>query len=99
MQNTQHKKRSAVTRVVGTIVVLLLGVAIGRFADWPAETHAQQNQTNDPKAPKAFLSGSERSAIILKDVSATLKEIDKKAASIDKRVENIEKQLSRMEKK
>jgi hypothetical protein len=69
-----------------TLGVLALGIAIGRFVDWPAECRAVNavDRNDDGTQRKAFLSGGERSALLLKEISGTVKQMDGRLANIEK---------------
>ena len=82
----KDKNETTALRRMALFGVLLLGIVIGRTVDWPAETKAQANAAAEKpeEKPKAFLSGSERSVAVLKDISKTLKQIETRVANIER---------------
>ena len=80
------KNKTTNRRRMTTFAVLLLGFVIGKMLDWPTETDARVSSVaSKPKdKSKAFLSGSERSVTVLKEISKTLKQIETRVADIEK---------------
>lgn len=80
------KDKTTNRRRMTTFAVLLLGFVIGKMVDWPVDTKAVVNAAaNKPEEKsKAFLSGSERSVAVLREISKTLKQIDTRVADIEK---------------
>jgi len=56
------------------------GMLIGH---WQASQPAAEAQTRKPEAPQAFLSGSERCEIILKDMHKTLQTMDQRLLNLE----------------
>jgi hypothetical protein len=61
------------------IAFVALGIVIGQWASQPGV----EAQTRKVEAPQAFLSGSERCEIILKDMHKTLQTMDQRLMTLE----------------
>jgi hypothetical protein len=66
--------------VIRNLALILLGVVIG---GWQASQPAAEAQVRKAEERQAFLSGSERCEIILKDIHKTLQTMDQRLATIE----------------
>jgi hypothetical protein len=62
------------------LALVALGIVIGQ---WHASQPGVEAQTRKVEAPQAFLSGSERCEIILKDMHKTLQSMDQRLANLE----------------
>ena len=62
------------------IACVALGIAIGH---WQASSPTALAQTRKTESPQAFLSGSERCEIILKDIHKTLQTMDQRLSTLE----------------
>lgn len=62
------------------LCLVALGIVIGQ---WQASQPAAEAQVRKTEAPQAFLSGSERSEIVLKDIHRTLQTMDQRLANLE----------------
>ena len=69
--------------------LIALGIAIGQ---WQAMQPGVEAQTRKVEAPQAFLSGSERCEIILKDMHKTLLTMDQRLANLEQTSQVLVKQ-------
>jgi len=60
--------------------LVVLGIVIGQ---WQASQPAVEAQTRKVEAPQAFLSGSERCEVILKDIHKTLQTMDQRLLNLE----------------
>jgi len=65
---------------VARIVLIAAGVVIGQ---WMSIERGVEAQTRKVEAPQAFLSGSERCEIILKDIHKTLQTMDQRLMTLE----------------
>jgi hypothetical protein len=61
------------------IAFVVLGIVIGQWVSQPGV----EAQTRKVEAPQAFLSGSERCEIILKDIHKTLQTMDQRLMTLE----------------
>jgi hypothetical protein len=71
------------------IAFVVLGVVIGH---WQSLEPGVEAQTRKVEAPQAFLSGSERCEIILKDMHKTLQTMDQRLLNLEQTAQVLVKQ-------
>lgn len=62
------------------LACVTLGIVIGH---WQSAQHGLEAQVRKTEQPQAFLSGSERCEVILKDMHKTLQTMDQRLANLE----------------
>lgn len=75
--------------VIAVLAAFLLGGAVGGFGLMDRDLNAG---TRPGQKREAFLSGGERSELILKEIAATLKRIEKRADQIEKQLSDLKQE-------
>jgi hypothetical protein len=72
----EHRTRSSWS---SRIALVAIGIVVGQWVSQPGV----EAQTRKVEAPQAFLSGSERCEIILKDIHKTLQTMDQRLMTLE----------------